>query len=189
MPAYSQKTADAIAKSGIPMSADAGRMTAEREAEIRERVATRGAELTAWMNAHSPTPGQEVIGHAESVLEEDVPELLAELAAVRKERDEAKAALERRTEDLAFLERATLPELRRTIQHHEDGKKRWRDRAEMAEPERDALKQRVDAVLDLCDREQRNAMRWENPIPVPDWVAPVQRAALGDDKRTAGDAS
>jgi hypothetical protein len=46
------------------------------------------------------------------------------------------------------------------------------------------LTNRLNAVLDICDREQRNAMRWENPIPVPDWVAPVQRAALGDDKRT-----
>lgn len=45
---------------------------------------------------------------------------------------------------------------------------------------------RLNAVLDVCDREQRNAMRWENPIPVPEWVAPVQRAALGDDVRKAG---
>lgn len=43
---------------------------------------------------------------------------------------------------------------------------------------------RLDSVLNICDREQRNAMRWENPIPVPEWVAVVQRAALGDDKRT-----
>jgi hypothetical protein len=50
--------------------------------------------------------------------------------------------------------------------------------------ERGALKSRLDAVLDLCDREQRNAIRWENPIPVPEWVAPVQRAALGDDQRS-----
>lgn len=94
----------------------------------------------------------------------------AELAAVRKE-------LDRRTEDVAFLERATLPELRRTIEHHKDGKQRWRDRAEKAE-------ERLSAVLDLCDREQRKAMGWENPVPVPEWVAVVQRAALGDDKRT-----
>lgn len=40
-----------------------------------------------------------------------------------------KAELER----LDFLERTTLPELRRTVQHHEDGKKRWRDRAREAE--------------------------------------------------------
>lgn len=44
-----------------------------------------------------------------------------------------RAELDARNEDLAFLERNTLPELRRTIQHHEDGKKRWRKRAEKAE--------------------------------------------------------
>ena len=52
-----------------------------------------------------------------------------------------------------------------------------------AEAVKQMLTNRINAVLDLCDREQRNAMRWEDPIPVPDWVAPVQRAALGDDKR------
>lgn len=50
--------------------------------------------------------------------------------------------------------------------------------------ELDAVSKRLSAVLDLCDTEQRGAMRWENPLPVPDWVAPVQRAALGDDKRS-----
>jgi hypothetical protein len=52
--------------------------------------------------------------------------------------------------------------------------------------ERDALQARLNAVLDICDREQRNAIRWENPIPVPEWVAEVQRAALGDDVRKDG---
>lgn len=58
-------------------------------------------------------------------------------------------------------------------------------RAEAA-AERDALQARLNAVLDICDREQRNAMRWQDPIPVPEWVAPVQRAALGDDVRKGG---
>lgn len=52
-----------------------------------------------------------------------------------------------------------------------------------AAAERDALQARLNAVLDICDREQRSATRWQDPIPVPEWVAPVQRAALGDDKR------
>lgn len=51
--------------------------------------------------------------------------------------------LDRRTEDVAFLERNTMPELRREIQHHQDGKQRWRDRAEKAEAERDELKKRL----------------------------------------------
>lgn len=82
------------------------------------------------------------------------------------ERDRLKAELD-------HLHRITLPDLRRETEWHRAGKKRWRDRAMSAEP-------RLDAVLDICDREQRNAMRWENPTPVPEWVAVVQRAALGD---------
>lgn len=52
-------------------------------------------------------------------------------------------------------------------------------RAEAA-AELDQVRARLNAVLDICDREQRNAMRWQDPIPVPEWVAKVQRAALGD---------
>ena len=48
---------------------------------------------------------------------------------------------------------------------------------------------RLGAVLDICDREQRNAIRWENPIPVPEWVATVQRAALGGDVRQSDGAA
>jgi septation ring formation regulator EzrA len=92
------------------------------------------------------------------------------------------AELDRRTEDLAFLERATLPDLRREIEHHKAGKQRWRERAETAET-------RLSAVLDLCDREQRNAIRWENPIPAPEWVAIVQKIALGDSKPETGGAA
>jgi hypothetical protein len=57
--------------------------------------------------------------------------------------------------------------------------------AHAARDERNQLRTRLSAVLDLCDREQRHAMRWEEPLPVPEWVASVQRAALGDDKRDA----
>lgn len=95
-------------------------------------------------------------------------EMAREIADLRRELDGYK-------DHLAFLERTTLPEMQRTIQHHKDGKQRWRARAESAEA-------RVSAVLDLCDREQRNAMRWENPIPAPEWVATVQKLALGDAK-------
>ena len=169
MPAYSQKTADAIAKSGIPMSADSAPTSPGRAAREALAAYEKHPDIGfACCSAHTAA--------------DTVSALLAENERLRRE-------LAARMEDIAFTDRNTLPELRRTIQHHEDGKKRWRDRAEKAEPERDALKQRVDAVLDLCDREQRNAMRWENPIPVPDWVEPVQRAALGDDKRAAGDAA
>ncbi|MFF7184651.1 hypothetical protein ACFZAR_05330 [Streptomyces sp. NPDC008222] len=69
------------------------RLSPQREAEIAEHVAARAAALTAWLNKFSPLPeGQREVENAETVLEEDVPDLLAELAAVRKERDEAREA-------------------------------------------------------------------------------------------------
>jgi len=128
-----QLTAAVAAEGALPMPAGPVRLTAEREAEIRERAPKRTAEFTAWLNAYSPLPGGDAADDAEAVLEEDVPALLAELNAVRAERDQARRQLDARTEDIAFLERNTLPELRRTVEHHKDGKERWRERAEKAE--------------------------------------------------------
>jgi hypothetical protein len=55
-----------------------------------------------------------------------VPALLAEV-------ERLKAELAQAREDAAFLERNTLPELRRTVEHHQAGKQRWRGRAQKAE--------------------------------------------------------
>ncbi|WP_405747682.1 hypothetical protein [Streptomyces canus] len=147
------------------------RLSPEREAEIAEESPAVAA-MVRFAETTGAIEGDDLKG-----LYRIATDLYAELNAARAELAAVRKELERRTEDVAFLERATLPELRRTIEHHKDGKQRWRDRAEKAEA-------RLSAVLDLCDREQRNAIRWENPVPVPDWVAAVQRAALGDGKRT-----
>ena len=53
-------------------------------------------------------------------------EMAGEIERLRRELDGYK-------DHLAFLERTTLPEMQRTIQHHKDGKQRWRERAEAAE--------------------------------------------------------
>lgn len=66
------------------------RMTPEREAEIAERTPKRASALTAWLDKFSPFEDQRVLENAETVLGEDVPALLAELAAVRAERDQAR---------------------------------------------------------------------------------------------------
>ncbi|MFF3928165.1 hypothetical protein [Streptomyces hirsutus] len=112
------------------------RLTPQREAEIAARAdaATKGpwkrsedySDILAQDGEHLgsywlPVDG-EFIAHAR----EDVDLLLAELAAVRTELDQAQ-------ESIDFLERNTLPDLRRQIQHHQDGKARWRERAEKAE--------------------------------------------------------
>lgn len=36
------------------------------------------------------------------------------------------------------------------------------------------------AVYDLCEETKQGARRWENPLPVPEWVAAVEKAADGD---------
>jgi hypothetical protein len=64
----------------------------------------------------------EFIAHAAT----DVPALLAEVQRLKAELASAR-------EDTAFLERNTLPELRRTVEHHQAGKQRWRERAQKAE--------------------------------------------------------
>jgi hypothetical protein len=70
------------------------------------------------------------------------PETAADMASVAelKREHEANAALRSRVaeleplaERLDFLDRSTLPDLRRQIEHHQDGKARWRARAEAAE--------------------------------------------------------
>jgi len=106
----------------------------------------------------------------------------ARIAELEAETERLKAELASAREDTTFMERNTLPDLRREIEHHKAGKQRWRERAETAET-------RLSAVLDLCDREQRNAIRWENPIPAPEWVAIVQKIALGDSKPETGGAA
>ncbi|MEV0556318.1 hypothetical protein AB0I27_23050 [Streptomyces sp. NPDC050597] len=183
MPAYSQKTADAIAESGIPMSADSAppspeRLTPEQRASLAELIGAakpatakllnafgeavrdcrehehpKGEDfhclnLAAWMGERAALVLRRLLDAEASVerLErqaefwETAARKNGELyAAAENQRDEAR-------ESLSFLERNTLPELRRTIQHHEDGKKRWRDRAEKAEPERDALQERLHQI-------------------------------------------
>ncbi|MGW4043002.1 hypothetical protein [Streptomyces sp. NPDC004721] len=37
----------------------------------------------------------------------------------------------------------------------------------------------INTVLDLCTKAEEQAGRWEQPLPVPEWVAPVRAAAEG----------
>ncbi|MER5843266.1 hypothetical protein ABT099_23800 [Streptomyces prasinus] len=146
------RAAEAAAPVGeqLPTGGMTDRLTPQREAEIAERTPGRAAALTAWLNQFSPVGGQRALENAETVLEEDVPALLAELAAVRAERDQAQAELTKYVgkeptvaEEMAYLNRC------------------------------------LNAVYDLCDEAKRQATRWENPLPVPEWVAAVEKAADG----------
>lgn len=37
----------------------------------------------------------------------------------------------------------------------------------------------LDAVLAVCDQAEKQATRWENPLPVPEWVETVRKAVEG----------
>ncbi|MFF6931545.1 hypothetical protein [Streptomyces californicus] len=52
---------------------------------------------------------------------------------LRRHRDAAENRVRELEEEERFLERSTLPDLRRQVEHHKDGKARWRKRAETAE--------------------------------------------------------
>lgn len=112
-------------------------MTAEPITDLATAVEVMGAlpmpAGPAAPQTLKPLPSHLVsIGQAGSEYERALyAAYLQAMAEVGRLRDELAA----RMEDIAFTDRATIPELRRTIQHHEDGKKRWRDRAEKAEPE------------------------------------------------------
>ncbi|MDQ0809917.1 hypothetical protein QFZ63_001631 [Streptomyces sp. B3I7] len=61
-------------------------LSPERLAEIAERTPKRAAALTAWLDQFSPTGGdQRALENAETVLEEDVPALLAEVGRLKTE--------------------------------------------------------------------------------------------------------
>ncbi|MFB8182575.1 hypothetical protein ACFC8N_42630 [Streptomyces sp. NPDC055966] len=40
----------------------------------------------------------------------------------------------------------------------------------------DKLRQQMAGVTALCDAAEKQATRWEHPLPVPEWVAEVRRA-------------
>lgn len=45
----------------------------------------------------------------------------------------------------------------------------------------------LNAVHEVCDQAEKQATRWEQPLPVPEWVAVVREAADGVRPETPGD--
>ncbi|MFE2967537.1 hypothetical protein ACFXKC_28465 [Streptomyces sp. NPDC059340] len=130
------------------------------------------------------------------------PEHEAETAA--KKQAVRLAELEPQVDRLDHLDRITLPELRREIEHHKDGKARWRKRAETAEArvteleaelakyvgheptiaeEMAYLSNSLDAVLALCHETKNSGALGVTPEAVEqaasgEWTATAPRPAL-----------
>ena len=111
--------------------------------------------LVAYVSHESDADQAEFLACVDAVATEAVEKERQERLADHRTWQHDLGTLRAAQEELEFLQRNTLPELRRTIQHHEDGKQRWRGRAEKAEAEakqwqatfgRDALR---DAVTEM----------------------------------------
>jgi hypothetical protein len=120
------------------------RLSPQREAEIAERLA-EARHLAA--EADWPLEEYQTIKQQQT----DASALLAELAAVRDERDEARAQLEK-----YVGKEPTVAE------------------------EMEYLSSCLNAVHDLCGKAEQGAKRWEHPLPVPEWVEEVRKAATGE---------
>lgn len=106
---------------------------------------------------------------------ETLGDLLAEVDRLRGELSDA-------TGQVDFLERNTLPDLHRQIEHHKGGKARWRKRAETAEARVAELTDApVDEAAELAEgAAELEAMRREHPAPCrvpdsPDCTCPAPR--------------
>lgn len=153
------------------------RLSPQREAEIRERLAkAKARRMTA--RAIQPLNQHQV----------DAAALLAELAAVRAERDEAQAESVRLAGLLGERDAELEPLRGRASAAGEYYRKLQAARAELAkyvgkEPtvleEMTYLKRCLNAVHDLCDGAEKQAKRREDPLPVPEWVDRVRAAAEG----------
>ncbi|MGV0098128.1 hypothetical protein [Streptomyces californicus] len=49
------------------------------------------------------------------------------------------------------------------------------------------LQRCLNSVLELCDQAATQAVRWESPLPVPEWVVAVREAASGERPDTPAD--
>lgn len=129
-----------------PLSEAPAPLSPQREAEIRE-----------WRDELGARKDFAAVGPYTAL-----HDALAEIDRLRSE-------LSGRQEDIAFLERATLPDLHRGIEHHKAGKQRWRNRAEKAEAENARL---------LAERQETNDKLAE--------LTEALRAAEAEARRLAG---
>ncbi|MFK4869039.1 hypothetical protein ACI3K4_27875 [Streptomyces sp. CSMPJR101] len=139
------------------------RLTPEREAEIRGWVAVMGVrkDIRYYGSHHNMT---DLLAELDALRADNahLQHMVAGLKA-QQDRDDAEYAQaikerDRALEALEFQERNTLPELRRQVEHHKDGKQRWRERAEKAEArvaELEAERHTTNEALDDAVQELR----------------------------------
>lgn len=176
-------------------------MTPERAQEIRAGVASVKPEvspdlaplddpfviaLAAKLNAIAPSPAPRSLGVELALYEaralagagpllylrQDAAKLAETKAEIDLLRAELDAVQRRYTEDTA--------ELKRTVDKAEAELKKYVGVEPTVADESAYLTRCLNAVREVCDTAEKQATRWEQPLPVPEWVATVREAAHGE---------
>jgi hypothetical protein len=100
-----------------------------------------------------------------------LPELVEEVSRLREERHSTNEALSDAAEQLR-VQRDQIAELEATLKKYVGVEPTVAD--ELA-----YVNRCLNAVYAVCDAAEKQAARWEHPLPVPEWVALVRNAADG----------
>ncbi|MGW6531385.1 hypothetical protein [Streptomyces venezuelae] len=174
----------AVASEGaLPMPVgdptESGRLTPQREV-------ADGAVASLVNGGYAPQIAKEIIAGVRAEAEEGVrAALLAELAAIRAKRDRYRLAWQSARERAQAYGEGILQ-----VVKDRESYQGWLKQAEAElakyvghEPtiaeEITFLRRCVDDVHAVCDEAEEGSLRWENPLPVPEWVAVVREAADG----------
>ena len=76
--------------------------------------------------------------------------------------------------------RAEAEEMRREIARLQAELKKYVGAEPTIADEMAYLNRCLDAVYAVCDQTEKQATRWEHPLPVPEWIAEVRKAADGE---------
>ncbi|MFJ6487090.1 hypothetical protein [Streptomyces californicus] len=160
-----------------------------RDAAIAQRVVDLAlAEARAEQKAEVDRLREEL-----SDARAEPAETVRVMNALRRPRDTAEARARELEEQERSLERSTLPDLHRQVEHHKVGKARWRKRAETAEARVAELKGTpVSEAVEMAEAEaELEAMRRKHPAPCrvpdsPDCTCPsTERLLAGDELKRA----
>ena len=164
-------------------------MSPQREAIVRREMADTTYGGT-WHIRENEVAGVDVweVTHQKTVLatlpdwggnlamwiadaRDDIPQLLALVTQLRAELTESNAKLE--------IAEGQTRERDERVTNLEATLERYVGKEPTVAEEMAYLNRCLNTVHDVCDAAEKQATRWEQPLPVPEWVAAVRHAASG----------
>ncbi|MER5815427.1 hypothetical protein [Streptomyces californicus] len=171
------------------------------------RLRQYGERTSTWSTATHHDGTEKALHQIAVSLAAEVDRLRAEMSRWRERTQEAetseaqlkgrvrglRAQVDELEEQGRFMERNTLPDLHRQIEHHKEGKARWQKRAETAEARVAELTiTPANEAVEMAEAEaELEVMRREHPAPCrvpdsPDCTCPsTERLLAGDELKRA----